>query len=225
MKLDGDALSFRGRVPFDYSYGAGPIVPDNLEHTISYQQVPIVDTVVIQTEVDDNLWSDNPFNRYLTRTEGVWISYRCLYPGRKAVHCYASHGTGSLITYTFEGACVFEPRLVVQFSEHDTDVLRTIGDTITVWEAVESVNSIYTVSIDGSELQSYYPPSNVSPEPIVALAHASNLVPGRHTITVRRLPKDGRSRIEITELESLDVTVAKWLKPTSNAQYVSFVSS
>ncbi|KIO20408.1 hypothetical protein M407DRAFT_29936 [Tulasnella calospora MUT 4182] len=73
---------------------------------------------------------------------------------------------------------------------------------ITIWGAVEGINSLYTVSIDGSEPKSYGPPSNTSPEPIVALAHASNLGPGRHTVTVKSLPKDGKSRIEIASAEN-----------------------
>ncbi|KAG8903193.1 hypothetical protein FRC00_000249 [Tulasnella sp. 408] len=73
---------------------------------------------------------------------------------------------------------------------------------ITIWGAVENSNSLYTVSIDGSEPKLYTPPSNASPAKIVALAHASKLGPGQHTVTVTSLPKDGRSRIEIVSAES-----------------------
>ncbi|KAG8952035.1 hypothetical protein FRC04_005368 [Tulasnella sp. 424] len=59
------------------------------------------------------------------------MTCRCLYPGRKATHCHVSHGTGSVVTYTFE------------------------GDMITGWKAAESINILYTVSIDGFEPESY----------------------------------------------------------------------
>lgn len=107
--------------------------------------------------MDDDLWIDNPVNRYLTRAEGVCMTCRCLYPGREAIHGHVSHGTGSVITHTFEGTCVFkfEFRLMMQFSEYSTDVLRTISDMITGGKAAESVNILYTVLIDGFEPESY----------------------------------------------------------------------
>lgn len=79
------------------------------------------------------------------------------------------------------------------------------GPLITIWGAVENSNSLYTVSIDGSEPKLYTPPSNASPVKVVALAHASNLGPGQHTVTVKTLPKDGRSRIEIISAESFKI--------------------
>ncbi|KIO20409.1 hypothetical protein M407DRAFT_10890 [Tulasnella calospora MUT 4182] len=69
---------------------------------------------------------------------------------------------------------------------------------------------------------SYRPPSNVSPEPVVALAHASNLSPERHAITVRSVPKDGKNRIEIDGAEAMNDGAAKWIKPTSDTRFNTF---
>ncbi|KAG8899519.1 hypothetical protein FRC01_010482, partial [Tulasnella sp. 417] len=191
-----------GPVPSDCFFGAGPIVPPNVEHTISYQPISMVEAVVIQVDVDEGLRSLNdriPFDRALTKEKtkkkGIWKAQRCLWDGRKPGYCRVSEGTGSEFTYTFS------------------------GPMITIWGALENVNSLYTVSIDGSEPKLYRPPSNISPEPIVALAHASNLGPGRHTITVRSVPEDGKSRIEIDGAESMTDFGAQWLpKPTSDTR-------
>lgn len=76
-----------------------------------------------------------------------------------------------------------------------------IGDAVTVWGAVEGVNSFYTVSIDGLQPTSYSPPNTTSSRPITVLAHASNLGAGSHTLTLTSQPKDGKSRVEIDSVQ------------------------
>ncbi|KAG8895893.1 hypothetical protein FRC01_012140 [Tulasnella sp. 417] len=177
--------------PFDYADGQpssnllfhATTLSQDMEHNVLIQPASILERVVIEMDLGDQadaimslddsmLFQEDDFT-----TKGQWNTDECLGSGRAAGTCHVSEGTGSEFSYKFE------------------------GDAITLWGAVEGVNSLYTVSIDGLEPTSYSPPNVTSSRPVVVLAHASNLGAGPHTLTLTSQPKDGRSRIEIDSVQ------------------------
>ncbi|KIO20407.1 hypothetical protein M407DRAFT_245806 [Tulasnella calospora MUT 4182] len=155
----------------------------DMVHNVNIQPASILDTVIIEMDLGDqadaimSLDDSMMFQEDGFATKGQWTTDDCLGTGRAAGTCHVSEGTGSEFTYEFE------------------------GDAITLWGAVESVNSFYTVSIDGLQPTSYSPPNTTSSRPITVLAHASNLGAGSHTLTLTSQPKDGKSRIEIDSVQ------------------------
>lgn len=121
VRLDGGSMSFRGRLPTNCIFAAGPIDPSEPEHHISFTPVPIVDSVVIQTDVPEGskIWDDSMiFWHFETKTEGFWSIKQCLHPSRRAGSCRVSEGNGTAITYNFDGADPhWRQRVFVQLNE------------------------------------------------------------------------------------------------------------
>ncbi|KAG8952027.1 hypothetical protein FRC04_005360 [Tulasnella sp. 424] len=202
--FNGTAVWLRGegiptKVPYtvnldsvEYNFVNGQLLSDALfwddtsadkEHNVLIQPASILDNVVVEMDLGDqadaimSLDDSMLFQEKGFTTQGQWTMNECLGSGRAAGTCHVSEGTGSEFSYEFE------------------------GDAITVWGAVEGVNSLYTVSIDGLQPTSYSPPNTTSSRPITVLAHASNLGAGSHTLTLTSQPKDGKSRVEIDSVQ------------------------
>lgn len=87
-----------------------------------------------------------------------------------------------------------------------------LGDGITLWGSLENARSRYTVSIDGGSPKIYTSSNGTLEASAVVLAHATNLGPGSHNITIFNTPLDGESRMEIDY-----ATLYTW--STSSAEY------
>ncbi|KIO30719.1 glycoside hydrolase family 5 protein [Tulasnella calospora MUT 4182] len=151
----------------------------NKEHTVTVQPARLLKSAIVEMDLGDetdmmiSLDGGQLFEQVGFVATGSWNTDACLAAGRVAGMCYVSEGSGSIISYTFE------------------------GDAITLWGIVENSNSLYQVSVDGVQPVLYTPSNITNPLPIIVLAHYSNLGPGSHTLRLTSLPKDGRSRIEV----------------------------
>ncbi|KIO30720.1 glycoside hydrolase family 5 protein [Tulasnella calospora MUT 4182] len=163
---------------FDLLYDSLPLDP-NKEHTATVQPIRLLESVIVEMDLGDevdimmSMDDGQLFEQDGFVAMGTWNTDSCLRAGRAAGMCHVSEGSGSIISYTFE------------------------GDAITLWGIVENSNSLYQVSVDGVQPVLYTPSNITTPPPIIVLAHYSNLGPGSHTIRLTSLPKDGKSRIEV----------------------------
>ncbi|KAG9050403.1 hypothetical protein FS837_005748 [Tulasnella sp. UAMH 9824] len=219
VNLDSTAFDYANQPSPNLLFHADSLGQD-MEHDVNIQPASILDTVVIEMDLGDQAdvilsYDDSMvFQEDGFTTKGQWTSNECLGSGRAAGTCHVSEGTGSEFTYKFEG-----------FTQIGWDLLPT-GDAITLWGAVEGVNSFYTVSIDGLEPTFYSPPNTTSPRPITVLAHASNLGPGSHTLTLTNQPKDGESRIEIDSVQLYaKTTVGSSDAPSGSSAGISTIPS
>ncbi|KIO30717.1 hypothetical protein M407DRAFT_242099 [Tulasnella calospora MUT 4182] len=175
-----DSLTFVStRVPsIDLLYASNPLDP-NEEHTVTVQPARLLESVTVEMDLGDeadmmmSMDDGQLFQQDGFVTYGTWNTNACLGGGRAAGTCHVSQGSGSVISYTFE------------------------GDAITLWGAVENSNSHYQVSVDAFRPVRYSPANITTSLPIVVLAHYSNLGPGSHTLMLTTLPKDGKARIEV----------------------------
>ncbi|KAG9043227.1 hypothetical protein FS837_009855 [Tulasnella sp. UAMH 9824] len=170
------------------------------QHTVVVQPARLLDAIIIEMDLGDeanmmmSMDDGQLFQQDGFVATGEWNTYSCLGAGRAGGTCHVSGGSGSEISYTFE------------------------GDAITLWGAAENSSSLYQVSVDGVRPISYSPSTSYSPSntttsrPITILAHYSNLGPGSHTLKLTSLPKDGKSRIEV---DYAQVYTKSSLVPTS----------
>ncbi|KAG9022417.1 hypothetical protein FS837_006374 [Tulasnella sp. UAMH 9824] len=176
-----DALDFASvRLPVSNLFYHGSNLGANEQHTVTVQPARILESVVVEMDFGDKVDMKLSMNDVqLFQQEGFvatgqWNTNPCLGAGQSRVTCLVSEGTGSEISYTFQ------------------------GDAITLWGAAENTNSLYQVSVDGV-LPIFYSPSNTTRSNlIIPLAHYSDLGPGSHTIKLTSMPKDGKARIEVT---------------------------
>ncbi|KIO30722.1 hypothetical protein M407DRAFT_20252 [Tulasnella calospora MUT 4182] len=151
----------------------------NEQHTVIIQPARLLDSVIVEmdlgAEADVMMSMDDGqlFQQAGFVATGQWNTDACLGAGRAAGTCHVSEGSGSEISYTFE------------------------GDAITLWGAAENQYSLYQVSIDGVRPISFTPSNTTTSRPVTILAHYSNLGFGSHTIKLTSLPKDGKSRVEV----------------------------
>ncbi|KIO30718.1 hypothetical protein M407DRAFT_20248 [Tulasnella calospora MUT 4182] len=160
---------------------------DNLDpnyehvHEITIQPARLLGSVIVEMDLGDkadtmmSMDDGQLFEQDGFVAMGSWNTDICLDggDGRASGTCHVSEGSGSIISYTFE------------------------GDAITLWGAVENSNSHYQVSVDAVQPVLYSPSNVTNTFPIVVLAHYSNLGPGSHTLRLTTLPKDGKARIEV----------------------------
>ncbi|KAG8898671.1 hypothetical protein FRC01_010819 [Tulasnella sp. 417] len=151
----------------------------NEQHTVTVQPARLLESVIIETDVGDEttIVMSTDDSRYFGRTgfvsTGQWNTFACFSEGRTAGMCHVSEGSGSEISYMFQ------------------------GDAITIWGAVEDQDSLYQVSVDDVRPISFAGSNATMPRPAAVLAHYSNLGSGPHTIRLMSLPRNGRSRIEV----------------------------
>ncbi|KAG8953439.1 hypothetical protein FRC04_002281 [Tulasnella sp. 424] len=137
----------------------------NEEHTVIVNPARLLESIIVEMDLGDEadmIMSMNDgqlFEQDGFVATGQWNT-NAAYPGdgRTAGTYHVSEGSGSEISYTFE------------------------GDAITLWGAVEDQYSLYQVSVDGAKPISYSP-SNTTSSSVTILAHNSNLGLGSRTIT------------------------------------------
>ncbi|KAG8909076.1 hypothetical protein FRC01_007151 [Tulasnella sp. 417] len=150
----------------------------NEQHTVTVQPARLLESVIIETDLGDEsiimMRDDGPFfERTGFVTTGQWNTGACFGEGRISATCHVSEGSGSEVSYMFQ------------------------GDGIALLGAVEDHDSLYEVSVDGVRPMSFAPSNATTPGSVTVLAYYSNLGPGPHTIKLTSLPRNGRSRIEV----------------------------
>ncbi|KAG8953441.1 hypothetical protein FRC04_002283 [Tulasnella sp. 424] len=175
-----DSLTFvSNRVPSDDLLYHAVNLAQNEEHTVIVNPARLLDSVIVEMDLGDEadmMMSMDDGQLFLQDgfiATGQWNTNACLGDGRADGTCHVSEGSGSEISYTFE------------------------GDAITLWGATEGQYTLYQVSMDGAKPIAYSPSNTTITSPITILAHYSNLGLGSHTITLTSLPRDGKSRIEV----------------------------
>ncbi|KIO30721.1 hypothetical protein M407DRAFT_20251 [Tulasnella calospora MUT 4182] len=105
-----DSLTFRLShfAGVNLLYQSDPLDP-NKEHTVSVEPASILESVTVEMDLGDKadvmigLDDGQLFEQDGFVATGSWNTDACLGTGRAAGTCYVSEGSGSIISYTFEG--------------------------------------------------------------------------------------------------------------------------
>lgn len=109
--LDGGALQWgttAGNGPANLF--AATDLASSASHNVSIMPASILDSVVVQMDlsadtemtIDDSvLWNMGPS----INVQGSWVANECLGSGRVNGTCHTSEGSGSVLTYEFQGVC------------------------------------------------------------------------------------------------------------------------